>query len=83
MFLCIRIQKQYAKTIICSFCSYANCLTTYHVKMDLQKDLYPQIKADLLGSKKTCNTSEEAKPPEKCHKQVFFSRNTFRRTAFV
>ncbi|XP_060750957.1 protein SOGA1 [Tachysurus vachellii] len=39
-------------------------------KMDFQKDLYPQIKAELLGSKKTCNTSEEAKPPEKCHKQV-------------
>ncbi|XP_027026076.2 protein SOGA1 isoform X1 [Tachysurus fulvidraco] len=39
-------------------------------KMDLQKDLYPQIKTDLLGSKKTCNTSEEAKPPEKCNKQV-------------
>ncbi|XP_026776154.3 protein SOGA1 isoform X1 [Pangasianodon hypophthalmus] len=39
-------------------------------EMDIQKDLYPQMKADLLGAKKTSNSSREAKPPEKCHKQL-------------
>lgn len=61
----------HAEMNIYSFCAYANYTTVYHLKMDFQKDLYPQMKADLLGSKKTCNSSREAKPYEKCHKQVF------------
>lgn len=71
MFLCLRLHKQHAEMIICSFCAYANCLTAYHFKVVFQKDLYPQMKADSLGSKKTCISFREAKPPEKCHKQVF------------
>ncbi|XP_017341964.1 protein SOGA1 isoform X3 [Ictalurus punctatus] len=39
-------------------------------EMDFQKDLYPQMKADLLGSKNTCNSFREAKPHEVCHKQL-------------
>lgn len=42
--------------------------------MDIQKDVYTQMKVDLLGPKKTCNSFREAKPHEKYDKQVFWQK---------
>ncbi|KAI5612276.1 protein SOGA1-like [Silurus asotus] len=46
------------------------CISLYMFKMDFQNDLDPQMKADILETKDTYNSFQEAKPHEACHEQV-------------